>query len=268
MGFIDTLKRTTDLPIADATSYFDLAVRLGNSTSADMSTDFKTMATADQEEFLDMIAEYQDALAMVADKETEYKLMISEKLSMLEKDRSMAHAEREAAEAAYKTVSNEIIGSAYIYAPRAGSLGDLPKGRRPRGTRNVGCGYCREYHERSDSAHAYSQQCSQTADGRHRFGCTPGHRECIPGTFDRRGFVAGCDGFLHGTHCFSIVSIGQSASVRVIASNDSSTPTVPLIGMVGCRWYAIRVARVGCAANLCAKISLGRTLGSSIGVWG
>ena len=127
IGLVASLQRTGDVPIAAATDYFDLMVRLANNSVGEMSGELKTMASTDQKEFLDMIAEYQDAQMAIADKETEYKLMIKEQLSMLEKDRSMAKVQAAAAEASYKTVSGEITGGVYIRAPRSGSISAIYK---------------------------------------------------------------------------------------------------------------------------------------------
>ncbi len=124
---VDTLTRSKETPIETASNYFNLAVRFANSSLNNAETGFKEMATSDQKDFLELVGEYKDAQAEVADKETEYRIMISEKASMLEKDRSMAHVEAVAVEAAYKTVSGEITSSVYIYAPRAGSMSAIYK---------------------------------------------------------------------------------------------------------------------------------------------
>lgn len=120
------MKDGTDLPIEDAQNYFDLAVQLVNATIDD-SMGFKSMAAGDQKEFFDMLSDYKMAQAEVSDKETEYKLMISEKSSMLEKDKSMALSDVIAMEASYLTVYNEIKGEAYIKSPRSGTISAIYK---------------------------------------------------------------------------------------------------------------------------------------------
>ena len=46
---------------------------------------------------------------------------------MVEKDRSMAHAEADAVETAYNTISREITGGSYIVSPRAGTVSAIYK---------------------------------------------------------------------------------------------------------------------------------------------
>ncbi len=128
INLADALKTSQDLPLEKASQYFTLAVRVANSSPDDGALNgFKAMAAADQKEFFDMLAEYKDAQTEVADKETEYKSMISEKTAMLDRERSMADIEAAAAEAAYKTISGEITGSSYMYAPRSGFVSAIYK---------------------------------------------------------------------------------------------------------------------------------------------
>jgi multidrug efflux pump subunit AcrA (membrane-fusion protein) len=130
---IDQLKRSADLPIESAQNYFVLAVRLADSSyrgeTADeaMISGFQAAVAADQNDFLGMLADYREAQAELADKEAEYKIMISEKNSMVEKDRSMAQAEVGAMEVSYRTVANQITGGLLITAPRAGSVSAIYK---------------------------------------------------------------------------------------------------------------------------------------------
>ena len=123
-----TLNASTDTPEAEAENYFSLAVRLANSSGSNPDVaGFRAMAIADQKEFLDMLADYREALADVSDKEAEYKLMIREQGAMVERDRGMAEADVKAMEASYATVRNEILGGTNIVAPRSGTVSAIYK---------------------------------------------------------------------------------------------------------------------------------------------
>lgn len=125
---IGKLKESADVPIDGAEQYFALAIRLANSSGTDATVeDFRTLAGEDQKEFLEMLADYREAEAELADKETEYAIMISERGAMVERDRSLAYAEATAAEAAFATVSREIRGDVYITSPRAGTVSAIYK---------------------------------------------------------------------------------------------------------------------------------------------
>ena len=127
-SLIDSLKNSQDVSIEDSQNYFNLLVRFANnSTNETDMNDFKVMASKDQNEFLMFLAEYRDAEAMLADKETEYKIMISEKGAMIEKDRSMAYASAKASEAAYNTVAGQITGTLTITSPRSGTVSAIYK---------------------------------------------------------------------------------------------------------------------------------------------
>ncbi len=123
---VNKMKDGIDLPIEDAQNYFDLAIQLANNT-IDNAAGFKAMASTDQKEFFGMLSDYKMAQAEVSDKETEYKLMLSEKSSMLEKDKSMALSDVTAMEASYSTVYNEIKGETYIKSPRSGTISAIYK---------------------------------------------------------------------------------------------------------------------------------------------
>jgi multidrug efflux pump subunit AcrA (membrane-fusion protein) len=131
LTLVEELKGSADtLPIASAQKYFEIAVRLANysQSSEDTSVDeFKMNAPMDQSEFLKMLGDYRKAQADLSDKETEYKIMISENGAMVEKDRSMAHADVAAMQASYNAVANEIIGRSSIVAPRAGVISAIYK---------------------------------------------------------------------------------------------------------------------------------------------
>lgn len=126
-SLVEKLKTSQDVPIEDAQSYFALAVRLANSSNDDSTLAFKTITVNDQNGFSTALSDYKDAQASLADKETEYKLTISEQSSSVEKDRSMAYAEAKASEAAYSTVSGQITGGSYITSPRSGTVSVIYK---------------------------------------------------------------------------------------------------------------------------------------------
>lgn len=128
--FVEKLKSSNDLTEKDAQDYFALLVQYANGLIDDGGmgvSEFKMTAADDQEDFLEMLTDYRMAQADVAKMETEYKIMVSQDGSMVEKDRLMAHAEAEAMEASYKVVANEIVGGLYITAPRAGVVSAIYK---------------------------------------------------------------------------------------------------------------------------------------------
>lgn len=126
-SLIEKLKTSQDVPIEDAQNYFALAVKLANNSMDDSTLAFKAVTANDQNGFSTALSDYKDAQASLADKETEYKLTISEQSSSVEKDRSMAYAEAKASEAAYSTVSGQITGSSYITSPRSGTVSVIYK---------------------------------------------------------------------------------------------------------------------------------------------
>lgn len=124
------LKKSSDAPIEAARKYLAAAERLVDRSiiGSDSSVDeFRTMVGEDRKEFSEIFASYQESLADVADKETEYALMIGEKKAMIEKDRLMAHATVKANEASYNTVANQIKGGVYVIAPRGGTVSAIYK---------------------------------------------------------------------------------------------------------------------------------------------
>lgn len=126
-SLVDQMKSGDDIPVESAQTYFALAVRFANNSVNDSAGDFKTMTANDQNEFLTFLSEYKDAEAELADKETEYKIMISEKSAEVEKDRSMAYAGAKASESAYSTVLGQITGGSSIKAPRSGTVSAIYK---------------------------------------------------------------------------------------------------------------------------------------------
>ncbi|MFZ2983673.1 MAG: hypothetical protein WA053_01175 [Minisyncoccia bacterium] len=131
-AFAEALQKNTDVPIAQAQAYFALAVRVANSTIDDpaemaLNASFKTSVVTDQKDFLMALAEYRDAQMALADKETEYRLMIQEKSAMLVKDQSMAISSAEAAQTAYRTVAAQVNGGTAIVATRSGTVSAIYK---------------------------------------------------------------------------------------------------------------------------------------------
>jgi hypothetical protein len=130
LTLVEKFKASNEPPIEAAKKYFAASLFLADkslATTGSSVDDFRVMVVEDRNDFLGMLADYQESLADIADKETEYILMIGEKKAMLEKDRLMAYAEADAKEDAYRTVSNEIKGGLYIVAPRGGTISAIYK---------------------------------------------------------------------------------------------------------------------------------------------
>ncbi len=269
---INKLKSSTDLPIENAQDYFALAVRLANSSGDEATVNgFKTMVVADQKEFLEMLADYRMAQAEVADKETEYKIMLSENSAMVEKDRSMAHAEVKAMEASYNTVANEITNGLYIIAPRAGivsaiykKVGDLVDPGMPVA---VIAG-----HDNSGLIVRMSipNNIRKPAVGEMLFAVRPGFPTDI-----RRVKITGIGISLDemGSYMADATLIDRAdwpvgASVRVIAPQNSSAPVIKLSSVWWNEEGAPNVWGVSEAGRIFSKkIIIGRTLGTLIEVY-
>ncbi|MFA5841734.1 MAG: hypothetical protein WC835_02105 [Candidatus Paceibacterota bacterium] len=278
MSFIklaEKLKGSTDLPIEEAQNYFSLVVQLANNSGnpADYPAvnEFKMTASADQKEFLDVISDYRMAQADLADKETEYKIMINEGGATLEKDRLMAHAEEDAAEASYNTVSGAINGGSYIVSPRNGTVSAIYK--------KVG--------ELVDPTMPIAVVAGYGSDNLTI-------RMSIPNNIRKplRGDLLSVvrPGFPREVHKVKITGVGTSldetgsymadavildhvdwpagASVRVIPSENSITPVIKLSSIL---WneadghYMFGVSEAGRIFK--RKITIGRTLGSSVEVY-
>lgn len=266
------LKSGADIPIEEAQEYFTLAVRLANSSgNGDEVNAFKAKVAEDQKDFLEVLADFREARIELADKETEYKLMISEKGAMVEKDRALARAESSAAEASFATVSKEVNNGSYIIAPRAGTVsaiykkvGELVLPEMPIA---VVAGY---------------------GEGRLLV------RMRIPGNIPRpaKGDLVSVmrPGFPSDTHQAKLMGIGASldetgsymadavltdlvdwpsgASVRVIAPSSLAVPVVAYSSV----WWSVgglpHVWGVSEAGRIFAKkITIGRTLGASVEVY-
>jgi len=126
--FVEELKNAENLPVDSASDYFALAVRLANNSGdAESGKEFRTIASEDQSDFFSFLSEYREAEAQVADKETEYKIMISERRSAVERDKASAYAEADAARAAYMAISSEIKDATFIVATRSGTVSAIYK---------------------------------------------------------------------------------------------------------------------------------------------
>jgi len=121
-------KKDAEIPLVQAQEYFALAVRVANNTPDDpMLNGFKAITPVNQRDFLDALGEYRDAQMALADKETEYRLMIQEKSAMLLRDQSMAAYSADAAQVAYRTVAEQINGGTAIIATRGGTVSAIYK---------------------------------------------------------------------------------------------------------------------------------------------
>lgn len=268
----DSLKKSDDLPIDLATQYLALAVRLANATvDAPMLSEFKSMTNSDQKEFLDMLTEYKDSQIAVADKETEYKNMIAEKSSMLERDRVVAQAGATAAEASYQTVANEITGGRYIYAPRTGSVSAIYKkpGDLVDPTMSIAVIAGNEGGELTVRMHIPSNVRSPKI-GDIVSVVRPGFSKDV-----RQARIVGVGTTLDevGSYMADAVLLGQvdwpaAASVRVIVSNDQSVPVVPMSSIWWDENGAPHIWGVTEIGRLYAKsVKIGRTFGSSAEIY-
>ncbi|MDP3800179.1 MAG: hypothetical protein Q8Q90_02030 [bacterium] len=271
----DKLKNSTDLPIEAAENYFLLVIQLANnsSNSAENSAinEFKLSAIEDQKEFLDMLSDYRMIQAELDDKETEYKIMVNEGGSMVEKDRLMAHAEADAAEVAYNTVAKEINGGSYIISPRAGTvsaiyrkIGDLVDPTMPIA---VISGF-------NDSNLIVRMNIPNNIvkpkKGDEISVVRPGFPRDI-----YKAKILGVGTTLNesGSYMADAVLIDKvnwpaGASVRVIAPEDSSTPVIKLSSIL---WneeglpYMFGISEGG--RIFIKKITIGRTLGTSVEIY-
>ena len=209
--------------------------------------------------------------AEVADKETEYKIMINEGGSMIEKDRSMAHAEADAAEAAYATVAKAINGGTYIISPRAGTISAIYK--------KVG--------ELVDPTMPIAVVAGYGKDSLIV-------RLRVPNNIKKpiKGELLSVvrPGFLRDAYKAKIIGIGTAldetgsymadamlvdhvdwssgTSVRAISLQDSNVPVVKLSSVWWTEKGAPNVWGVSAAGRLFAKkITIGRTIGASVEVY-
>ena len=128
---IETMKNTpAAIKVANSSAPFDPL------TWAEITATQKMMAD-DQNMFFESLKEYQEAVAAVAEKESEYKMQeleaaettkdISEQLADLEQKVTMAQGEVKAAEAKYTTIASSINQGLNVIAPRAGFVSTILK---------------------------------------------------------------------------------------------------------------------------------------------
>lgn len=266
------LKTSFDLPALFAQDYVALAVQLANQSSDAMFADaFRMAATEDQKDFLMLLADYNEALVMMSDKEIEITTMISEKSAMIEKDRLMAHAEADAAEGSYRTVANEITVGSSIIAPRSGTIsaiykkvGDLVGPEMPVA---VIVGFGTSNHTVRVSI---PSNVRKPAVGDVVAVSRPGFPDdAYPAKFVGVGVSLDDTGSYAADVVFTdLVDWPIGASVRVALSGDSQTRTVPLSSTWKDKQGNLSVWGVSEAGRIFArKITPGRTLGSLIEVY-
>ncbi len=273
---IQKLKDSFELPIAEAQNYFSLLAQLANNSStsdldSESVNDFKMSSVDDQKEFLDLLGEYRMAQAELADKETEYKLMISEQGAMIAKERSMAHAEVYAMETSYNTIAQEINNELNIIAPRTGTVsaiyrkvGDLVG---PEMSIAVIAGY-------GDDGLIARIQIPSNMRKPQKGELFMIVRSGFPND-ERRAKIIGVGSSLDemGSYMADAVFVDQidwpiGASVRVIVPQNAIAPSVKLSSVQRNNDGSSYVWGVSDAGRIFAKqIKIGRTLGSLIEVY-
>ncbi|MDO8442822.1 MAG: hypothetical protein Q7S81_00975 [bacterium] len=273
LGLVEKLNGSDELPIESAQNYFALATQLANNSvdsGGDMAVSgFKMTAAEDQKDFLEMLTDYREAQADLADKETDYKIMINENSSMVEKERSMAHAEVAAMEASYKTVANEITGGLYIIAPNTGvvsaiykKVGDLVNpGMSIAVIAGQGKGdlIVRITIPNNVRRPSIGEVLSVVRPGFpmniHKVKITG-----IGGLLDEMGAYMADAIFIDG------VDWPVGSSVRIIASENSNSPVIKLSAVWWSEDGAPQIWEVSEAGRIFArKITIGRTLGTAAG---
>ncbi len=275
MKLADKLKNSGNLPTEEALDYFSLVVQLaynsGNPADYPAVNEFKTMAAADQKEFLDTLYDYRMAQADLADKETEYKIMINEGGSTLEKDRLMAHAEADAAEVAYKTVAGAINGGSYIVSPRTGTVSAIYKKVGELIDPTMPIAVVAGYGNNNLTIRMnIPNNIRRPAKGDLLSVVRPGfpkevHKAKITGigtSLDEMG------SYMADAIILDNVDWPAGASVRVIPPENSVTPVIKLSSIM---WnetdghYLFGVSEIGRIFK--RRITLGRTLGSSVEIY-
>lgn len=272
VGLVEKLNSSDELPIESAQNYFVLATQLANNSvdSGDMSvSDFKMAAADDQKDFLEMLTDYRMAQSDLTDKETDYKIMINENRSMVEKDRSMAHAEVLAMEASYKTIANEITGGLYVVAPRAGvvsaiykKVGDLVDPGMPIAViagQNKNNLVVRITIPNNVRRPVINEILSVVRPGFpmniHKVKITG-----IGGSLDEMGAYMADAVFMDG------VDWPVGSSVRIISSENSNSPIIKLSAIWWGEDGAPYIWEISSAGRIFSrKITIGRTLGTAAG---
>lgn len=286
-GFIPALSRvvsdladSTKLPEQSGVAYFDLTIKLLNSTipdggeitNADLSA-LKEMVTEQQADFIQMLNDVKEMELEVSEtsRETFEQLReIEAMISELEKELAMAEGDVAAAEKSYKTISGTVYGGYSIVAPRAGVISSIM--RKP-----------------GDIVEPGMPVATITGKGDGKKIVRIRVPNNIPKPLVGETISVTRPGFAHDVHEAKIIGIGISlddtgsymadailltdvdwptgASVRVVPKNDTGSLTVNLSsvwwGADGSPylWMVTKAGRV-----YSQKIKLGRTLATSIEV--
>ena len=268
----DVLKKSSDPPIEKAEIYFTLAVRLANSSGDnEMVNGFKMTASDDQKDFFEVLSMYREAQVELSAMETEYKIMLSENSAMVEKDRSMAHAEVKAMEVSFDTVSNEIMGGQSIIAPRAGIVSAIYKKAGDLVDPGMPIAVISGYGNGSIIVRMrIPNNILKPKVGEILSVVRPGFPMDI-----RKVKMIGIGAALDDTGSFmadaallNSIDWPVSASVRVIAPKNSSAPVIKLSSVWWNEEGAPQVWAVSEAGRIFSKkISVGRTFGSFIEIY-
>ncbi len=134
---ISDLADPTKLPEQSGIAYFDLTIKLLNSTipdgseitSADLST-LKDMVSEQQAEFIAMLNDVKEMELDVSEMSQESFMKLREieaMISELEKELAMAEGDVAAAQKSYKAISGTVYGGYSITAPRGGVISSIMK---------------------------------------------------------------------------------------------------------------------------------------------
>lgn len=125
------------LPIESGLAYFDLAIKLVDTSipdnamlTADDVAALKTMLHDDQEAFIMAIDKLRESQLMASDAEKmsfEQLRMIDNDIAMLKQDLAMAEGDVSAKEASYRTVRTGVVGGSAIIAGRSGTISSILK---------------------------------------------------------------------------------------------------------------------------------------------
>ena len=131
------LNTSGKLPVTSGLAYFDLTIKLVDSSIPDGSmltetelTDLKTMLHEDQEAFIMAVDKLREAELMAVDTEKmsfEQLQMIDNDIAMLKQDLAMAEGDVTAKEASYRTVRGATEGGSAIVAVKSGTVSSILK---------------------------------------------------------------------------------------------------------------------------------------------
>jgi len=123
------------LPLVSGLAYFELTIKLADASIPDgsMLTDLelmnlKAMLHRDQESFIMAADKLRETELMAVDTEKtsfEQVRMNDNDIAMLRQDLAMAEGDLAAKEAAYQTVKNGVLGNAAIVAPKGGTVSSI-----------------------------------------------------------------------------------------------------------------------------------------------